>query len=112
MIDKELIWVGSSRADLGALPESARRQLGFELREVQRGRAPHDWKPMSTVGAGVIEIRVRGDDGAFRVFYVAKFAEAIYVLHAFQKKTQKTSALDLEVVRARYAAVRRQRKEK
>ena len=112
MTDKDLIWVGSSRADLGALPEDARRQLGFDLREVQRGRAPRDWKPMPTVGAGVVEIRVRDADGAFRLFYVAKFAEAVYVLHAFQKKTQKTSALDLELARSRYAAVRRQRQEK
>ena len=112
MIEKQLIWVGSARADLASLPESARRQLGFELREVQRGRLPRSWKPMSTVGAGVVEVRVRSADGAFRVFYVATFSDAIYVLHAFQKKTQKTSALDLEVARARYAAVRRQRKEK
>jgi phage-related protein len=110
--DKELIWVGSSRADLSALPEDARRQLGFELREVQRGRAPRDWKPMPTVGAGVVEIRVRDAEGAFRLFYVAKFGEAIYVLHAFQKNTQKTSALDLELARSRYAAVRRHRQEK
>ena len=110
--DKDLIWVGSSRADLSALPEDARRQLGFDLREVQRGRAPRDWKPMPTVGAGVVEIRVREAEGAFRLFYVAKFAEAVYVLHAFQKKSQKTSALDLELARSRYAAVRRQRQEK
>jgi phage-related protein len=112
MTDKQLTWVGSARADLASLPESARRQLGFDLREVQRGRSARDWKPMSTVGAGVIEIRVRSDDGAFRVFYIATFPDAIYVLHAFQKKTQKTSALDLELARSRYAAVRRQRKEK
>ena len=104
--------MGSSRADLSALPEDARRQLGFDLREVQRGRAPRDWKPMPTVGAGVVEIRVRDAEGAFRLFYVAKFAEAVYVLHAFQKKTQKTSTLDLELARSRYAAVRRHRQEK
>ena len=112
MTDKDLIWVGSSRADLSALSADVRRQLGFDLREVQRGRAPRDWKPMPTVGAGVVEIRVREADGAFRLFCVAKFAEAVYVLHAFQKKSQKTSALDLEFARSRYAAVRRQRQEK
>lgn len=112
MAEKELIWVGSARADLSALPEDARRQLGFDLREVQRGRGARDWKPMPTIGAGVVEIRVREANGAFRLLYVAKFAEAIYVLHAFQKKTQKTSALDLELARSRYAAVRRQRQEK
>jgi len=67
---------------------------------------------MPSVGAGVVEICVRDSDGAFRLFYVAKFAEAIYVLHAFQKKAQKTPVLDLELARARYAAVRRQRQER
>lgn len=110
--DRDIIWVGSVRADLGALPADARRQLGFELREVQRGREPSDWKPMPSVGAGVVEIRVRDSGRAFRLFYVAKFVEAIYVLHAFQKKAQKTSGLDLALARARYAAVRRQRQEK
>ncbi len=104
--------MGSARADLSVLPEDARRQLGFDLREVQRGREPRDWRPMPAVGAGVIEVRVRGADGAFRLFYVAKFAEAIYVLHAFQKKSQRTSMLDLELGRTRYAAVRRQRQER
>ena len=112
MTDKDIIWVGSVRADLGALPEDARRQLGLDLREVQRGREPRDWKPMPSVGAGVVEIRVRDRDGAFRLFYVAKFAEAIYVLHAFQKKAQRTPVLDLELARARHAAVRRQRQER
>jgi len=110
--DKAVIWVGSSLADLSAQPTEARRLLGFELREVQHGRAPSDWKPMPSVGAGVVEIRVRTIEGAFRVLYVAKFAEAIYVLHAFQKKSRKTSALDLELARSRYALVRRQRREK
>ena len=112
MTDKNIIWVGSSRADLSAQPAEARRLLGFELRELQKGRAPSDWKPMLSVGVGVAEIRVRTADGAFRVFYVAKFAEAIYVLHAFQKKSQRTAALDLELARSRYALVRRQRQEK
>ena len=110
--DKNLIWVGSSRADLSEQPAEARRLLGFELREVQHGRAPSDWKPMSSVGAGVVEIRVQTEDGAFRLMYIAKFAEAIYVLHTFQKKSRKTSALDLELARSRYALVRRQRREK
>lgn len=112
MADKVIVWVGSVRADLGVLPADARRQLGFELREVQSGREPRDWRPMPSVGAGVVEIRVRDSDGAFRLLYVAKFAEAIYVLHAFQKKTQKTSVLDLALARVRYAAVRRQRQER
>jgi len=69
---------------------------------VQVGREPSDWKPMSEVGAGACEIRVRDDTGAFRVIYVAKFAEAVYVLHAFQKKAQKTAQVDLDLAERRY----------
>ena len=92
------------------LPDAARRELGFDLRRVQSGLLPRDWKPMASVGAGVAEIRVR-IGGAFRVMYVAKFAEGIYVLHVFQKKTQKTSVLDVELTRSRLVAVRRARRE-
>jgi phage-related protein len=106
---KSLIWVGSTRADIRELPEAARRQLGYDLREVQLGGLPEDWKPMATVGPGVIEIRVRVG-GAFRLMYIAKFAEAVYVLHVFQKKSQKTSPFDLAVAKARLAAVRRARR--
>ena len=109
MTTKDLVWVGSSRADIKALPEAARRRLGFDLREVQSGGLPEDWKPMSTVGPGVIEIRVH-IGGAFRLMYIAKFVEAVYVLHVFQKKTQKTSPLDLAVAKARLAGVRRTRR--
>jgi phage-related protein len=69
---------------------------------VQVGREPDDWKPMGTVGPGACEIRVRDREGAFRVVYVARFRKAIYVLHAFQKKSQKTSRRDVELARARY----------
>ena len=69
---------------------------------LQVGREPADWKPMAEVGAGACEIRVRGEAGAFRVIYVAKFADAIYVLHAFQKKAQKTAQLDLDLAERRY----------
>jgi phage-related protein len=69
---------------------------------VQRGRDPDDWKPMNNVGQGVKEIRIRDAAGAFRVMYVAKFADAVYVLHCFQKKTQKTRKADLDLAGQRY----------
>ncbi len=69
---------------------------------VQVGREPSDWKPMAIIGPGANEIRVRDVSGAYRVVYVAKFADAVYVLHVFNKKTQQTSALDLELARQRY----------
>ena len=105
---KPVAWVGSSRTDLRALAAEVRRELGYDLRLVQRGRDPRDSKPMSTVGAGVSEIRVRVA-GAFRMFYIAKFPEAIYVLHVCQKKSPQTSRLDIELGRARYRAAVRAR---
>ena len=104
MPDKPLILLGSSRRDLRAFPALARRLAGFQLRRVQQGLDPGDWKPMPTVGPGVREIRVHVG-GAHRVFYVATRAEAIYVLHAFEKKTQKTAVRDLEIGRQRFRAL-------
>ena len=104
MPDKPLVLLGSSRRDLRGFPVLARRLTGFQLRRLQQGQEPHDWKPMPTVGPGVREIRIHVE-GAHRVFYVAMRAEAIYVLHAFDKKTQKTSVRDLEIGRERFRAL-------
>ena len=104
MSDKPLILLGSSRRDLQAFPALPRRLVGFQLRRVQQGLDPDDWKPMPTVGTGVREIRIHVG-GAFRVFYVTTRAEAIYVLHAFEKKTRKTAARDLEIGRERFRAL-------
>ncbi len=94
-------WAGALD-DLRAFPAAARREAGYQLDQVQQGRDPDDWKPMSTIGPGVREIRIRDADGAFRVIYVAKFETAIYVLHCFQKKTQKTSRGDIALATRRY----------
>ena len=94
---------GRALDDLRTFPAAARREAGHQLDYVQRGRDPDDWKPMSAIGKGVQEIRIRGDAGAFRLLYVAKFADAVYVLHCFQKKTQRTSKTDLELAKTRYA---------
>jgi phage-related protein len=99
---KPLEFRGGALDDLRAFPEVARREAGHQLDLVQRGRDPDDWKPMSIVGQGVCEIRVQDADGAFRVIYVAKFEDAIYVLHCFQKKSRKTSREDLAVATQRY----------
>jgi phage-related protein len=99
-------FIGSAKDDLAAFPKSARTRAGHELFMVQVGRDPDDWKAMPTVGSGVREIRVRDEAGAFRVIYVARFEDAVYVLHAFQKKTRQTSRADLELARARYRMAR------
>ena len=93
---------GSSLDDLRAFPMSARREAGHQLDQVQQGHEPDDWKPMPRIGSGVQEIRIRDAAGAFRVIYVARFADAVYVLHCFKKKTRKTSKTELDLAEERY----------
>ncbi|GHU17291.1 hypothetical protein FACS189475_00880 [Betaproteobacteria bacterium] len=102
---KPVEFLGSSLKDLREMPTDARHELGIELMSVQYGFEPEDFKPMPDVGAGAYEIRYRDANGAFRLMYVAKFAKAIYVLHAFQKKTQKTSRFDIELAAKRYKMI-------
>lgn len=97
--------MGSSHNDLKAFPDEARRDAGFNLDFVQRGLDPQDWKPMRTVGAGVNEIRVRDATGAYRVIYLAIRPEAVYVLHCFQKKTERTSQHDIDLAKTRLKAI-------
>ena len=104
---KRLAFVGTCRADLRAFPEAARRTAGFQLDRVQRGLDPDNWKPMTSIGSGVREIRIRDTSGAFRVIYVAAFAKAIFVLHAFKKKTQRTASRDVELAATRFREVAR-----
>ncbi|MBK5929906.1 type II toxin-antitoxin system RelE/ParE family toxin [Halochromatium salexigens] len=99
---KPIVFLGSSLDDLRAFPLAARREAGFQLDQVQHGGEPNDWKPMSSVGPGVREIRVRDAAGAFRVLYLAKLADAVYVLHCFQKKTEKTAKADVDLATRRY----------
>lgn len=101
---KPLRFIGSSKDDLSAFPREARVAAGMELWQVQNGLMPSDFKPMLTVGAGVYEIRV-SVLGEWRVLYVAKFADAIYVLHAFQKKTPKTAKADIDLAVKRYKRI-------
>jgi len=103
---KPVVFLGDSLEQIRAFPARPRRDAGFPLDRVQRGFDPDDWKPMATVGPGACEIRVRDEAGAFRVIYVAKFQRAVYVLHAFQKKAQKTSREYLATARRRYNEAR------
>ncbi len=101
---KPLKFIASSLDDLRNFPDEARRAAGFELHAVQSGLEPSDWKPMQVVGSGVMEIRIH-ILGEWRVIYVAKHHEAIYVLHAFQKKTKKTSRQEIDLARQRYKQI-------
>ena len=102
---KQIRWVGSAYDDLLAFPTDARKEAGFQLGKVQAGLEPTDWKPFDEVGVGTREIRISDAKGIFRVMYVAKFEEAVYVLHCFQKKTQKTAKSDLDLGRQRFKAM-------
>lgn len=106
---KPIEFCGDSLDCLREFPRDARREAGFQLDRVQRGLEPFDWKSMPAVGPGVREIRVRDDSGAFRVLHVAKFADAVYVLHCFQKKTQATSRPDLNLAEQRYRELLKER---
>jgi len=101
---KQLKFVGSSLDDLRDFPDEARRAAGFELHAIQSGLEPSDWKPMPIVGPGVKEIRIH-ILGEWRVLYVARIQDAVYVLHAFQKKTRKTNQNDLDLARRRYKQI-------
>lgn len=103
---KSIVWMGSSKTDLLAFAPDARREAGYQLAKVQRGEEPGDWKPMSSVGTGVREIRIREQSGAFRVMYLATRSEAVYVLHCFHKKKQRTTRADLDLAEARFKAIR------
>jgi phage-related protein len=108
--DKILIWIGASFEDLRDFPADARRAAGYELRRVQHGLMPTDWKPMASVGPGVNEVRIH-TGAEHRVLYVAKFEEAIYVLHAFEKRSRQTRDSDLTLTRERLREVEALRRE-
>ncbi|MFM0335340.1 type II toxin-antitoxin system RelE/ParE family toxin [Paraburkholderia fungorum] len=108
--EKEIRWMGTSYRDLLAFPEDPRRQAGFQLGKIQAGLEPDNWKPFDTIGPGTREIRIREADGNYRVMYVTKFVEALYVLHCFQKKTQKLGEHDRNIAEIRYRAIINDRK--
>lgn len=101
---KPIAFLGDSLAQLRDFPEEARSEAGFQLREVQKGNDPGDWKPLKTVGPGVREIRIRDEAGAFRVIYLSTVGDTVVVLHAFQKKTQQTAQRDLDLATSRLKA--------
>ncbi len=108
MAIKKIDFRSSSLADLRLFPEAVKRDVGYQLDRVQRGLEPTDFKHMRVVGRSVYEIRVEERSGAFRVIYIANFERFVYVLHCFQKKTQKTAKKDLELAKSRYVQLLRE----
>ena len=104
-----MLWRGSSYKDLLSFPDEARREAGYQLGFIQLGFEPSDWKPMSSIGLGVKEIRIHVK-GEFRVLYIAKYKEMIYVLHAFQKKSQKTPNRDMDIAKTRLRELQQESK--
>ena len=104
---KPIEFLGDSLRSLREFPDDAKRDAGYQLDRVQHGLQPDDFKPMPAIGKGVEEIRVRDDTGAYRVIYTARLADAIYVLHALQKKTQATSKRDIDLAKQRFALLSR-----
>ena len=111
MVDKAIRWQGSSMDDLRAFPEQARRAAGYQLSRVQQGLMPSDCKPMKAIGPGVYEIRIH-TGVEHRVFYVAKYEDVIYVLHAFEKRTRQTRLADIALARQRLAELIESRRQK
>jgi len=106
---KEVIFLSNSLDTLRAFPADARHEAGFQIDKVQCGLEPDDWKPISTIGGGVNEIRIWDEAGTFRVVYVAKLIEAVFVLHCFQKKSQEISQKDIAIAKKRYKELMRGR---
>jgi phage-related protein len=107
---KPICFLGNSLDSLREFPEDARQDAGYQLDQVQRGRQPSDFKPMPSVGRGVEELRVWDDMWTYRVIYMARLKDAVYVLHAFQKKTHATRKQDIEMAKNRYEELMRERR--
>lgn len=104
---KAIRFLGSSLDSLRAFPDDARHDAGYQLYQVQQGKQPSDFKPMPSIGRGVEELRIWSDKRTYRVVYIARLADFVYVLHAFQKTTAATSKRDLEIARDRYSKLMR-----
>ncbi len=105
MDKKDVCFLGNSKEDIVAFPDDAKRESGYQLGLLQAGEEPDDWKPFSDIGSGVKEIRIhKGNE--YRIIYVAKFEEHIYVLHAFVKKQQKTRKADIDLAKQRYKEIK------
>lgn len=107
---KPVRFVGDALKRLREFPEDVKQDAGYQLDKVQRGEQPDDFKPMLSIGPGVEEIRVWDESGTYRVIYTARLADGVYVLHAFQKKTQATSKRDIATAKERFAQLTRGRK--
>lgn len=103
---KNLSFVGDSLKQIRSFAPDAMQDVGFQLHKVQSGEQPDDFKPMPSIGPGVEELRVWDESGTYRVVYTARFQETVFVLHAFQKKTEQTAQSDIDLAKSRYKQVK------
>jgi len=109
MAPRPVVWVGSSKSDISARPAPVKASFGHRLRQVQERRMPLDTKKLPQIGAGVLELRERFDGNAYRLMYVVALRKAVYVLHAFMKKSKSGIGLprqDDELIAARLRRAR------
>jgi phage-related protein len=103
---KTITFLGDSLKCLRNFPDDAKQDAGYQLNKVQNGEQPDDFKPMPTIGKGVEEIRIWDESGTYRVIYTARFADTVYVLHAFKKTTQETSQSDIDLAKDRFSKIK------
>ena len=101
---KKIFWLGNSFEDLFEFSKPAKQNAGYNLDKIQRGQDPQDWKPMTSIGRGVKELRIHCEN-EYRVIYLAQRTEGIYVLHSFVKKTEQTSLKDRELAKKRFKEI-------
>lgn len=108
----DVVWLGNTLEVLKGFPAPVQGDLGYALYQVQLGQMPPDSKPMRTVGPGVYELRDQDERAWYRVFYLKKIANLVYVLHCFEKRTAQTEQKDIEVARERLKRIREQQRAK
>jgi|SRR3990167_3229473 len=108
---KKITWLGNTHQRIKGYSDIVKQEIGYNLDKVQRGQEPYDWKSIPSVGQGVKEIRIH-DENEYRVLYVTKFEESIYILHVFVKKTEQTSKKDIGLAKQRYAEMLEMRRMK
>ena len=101
----EIVWEGDSKDVLRTFPEGVIQNFGFELWQLQQGMRPRNYRPLPSVGSGVFELRDQDERGWYRVVYLSRIDDVIYVLHCFEKRSREMPARDFQKSKRRLSAV-------
>lgn len=104
--DALIAWEGDSKEVISWFPDKAKQNLGFQLRLLQQGRQPTDYRPMNTVGPGVFELRDQDERTWYRVIYLSRIRDVVHVLHCFEKRSRATPMKEINTARQRLKVVR------